>query len=260
MRSLNTKEKEYCRIIEQSKLNDDFLATILKTELPHCSIEIDPQTGIVSWYQGNKEKIHIIITGTPGEDGMKVEIENATKATEVIVTLVNLLKLLESEGLILAFNSKWKSLPRALGRDVSQYSTNLKSEVLDEEIGRAMTEYAKKGIIVTEDFRRFVKRGFVTAKDARERNLSIWTGLSAVGSMIAAIAACISTWLSYYQLHQNQSYSIGTVEKGRGEAKLVDTTKVQILNLTSPIKMADTTKIQQKAPPSTKGNVSPKIR
>lgn len=190
MRVLSKLEQEICnKVLKGSKSPNNFLANILDPWLGGVKIKITDTPLKVEF-----------LYNVPGNNS-PIEFEDIVpkmgEISVLILTSVNLIKMLEKEGYIMLLQSTNNfPQPYEFGNAVSG-SDNVYYEFVDDNISNLLAEYVKKEIYITEEFNHFCANNFIPRDELRHsKQLRSTKGILRV----AITALIINTLALLYQL------------------------------------------------------------
>lgn len=204
MRRLSPEEKRIARLINDGKGNS--LAILLDPFLLGVRISITEQPHDV-------ELLFETQSAVPTSDEESIIVEKIRRLSIEIVTVVNLINLLEKENYIILYQPARTDYPIEIGRGAFNLPST-SSRVFDPKITDLLIDYATKDIIATAELSAFVKHGFITRDEQRYR---IQLCVSSIAIVIALFAALtnfgFNLWTKLTGGTQIQQDQIDTVTK-----------------------------------------------
>ncbi len=170
MRSLNKEEQLFCKRILQGNGDNNYIGNIIDDKLENVRIVMDRQNSSVEIRVTTSTQIPSAI------DFDYVKKRNA-EVCELILEVVNLIKLLEKEHYIMTLRrANQVQNPMSMGRGCANLSF-IKSEIPDSNITKLLIEYCEKEIYITEEFRQFCNRGFIARDEQRfQKQINLTNG------------------------------------------------------------------------------------
>lgn len=192
MRELSPFEQNLFRRICTGKGN---LANLLDPFLERVRIKFNRKTNQVEIFVETSK-------ATPDEDEIGIVLGIIEKTTEVIITAVSLIKLLEKEGYIFLYtNANDQDVIGEFGQGYTKESS-ISNSFPDTKISELIIEYCSKEIIVTEEARAYLDNGFITREEKRHRQNQKSTNrnikISRWAVTIAIVALLGETGFNFY--------------------------------------------------------------
>ena len=160
MRSLNKEERQFCNSILQGNGNNNYIGNIIDDKLDNVRIVMNRQYSSV-------EILVTISNQSPTDEDLNYVKKRNTEVCELILEVVNLIQLLEKEHYIMTLRrANQFQNPMSMGRGVVNLPC-ISSDIPDSNITNLLIEYCEKEIYVTEEFRLFCNRGFISRDEQR---------------------------------------------------------------------------------------------
>lgn len=209
MRKLNKIEEKFCRRILEREIianKNDYeknnLSFVLAPELTEFRLHGQKEGDNYSvTLQSDNSKTIVQINPDTGlrEQTATFTPKKIKNSISSIITAIHLIRMLEKEGYLLLFQED----PLEDTFDVGSAKINeqimyMTSSIYDEKINGSIIEYLFKDIIVTEEFKRFCKRGFI-ARDEQRFKYQIRTALTAL--IVATAAGLSNLYFNYIRSH-----------------------------------------------------------
>lgn len=186
MRLLNSYEQQICLRILNGDGNNNYLGNLIDDRLDGVRISItrNPQMVDLLFTTQNAQPI-------PAE--IDASIERMREISVEILTVVNLITLLEKDGYIMLLQ-RTNQVPNTstFGRGVSNMPF-ISSAFSDTKISQLLLEYYLKEIYVTKEFRRFCRSNFIARDEQRYRRQITVTSTALV---VAALALVTNTFFN----------------------------------------------------------------
>lgn len=190
MRILSLEEQDICQRILNGSGDNNFLGNILYHRLGGISIAVRRSTKKV-------ELLYTTQNQMPTLDEQQGAIDKIGEIQILILTTVNLIKLLEKEGYIMLIRRTTNV------NDYSEYGQAIKnlpkigSDFADDKISELLIEYIDKEIYATEEFKVFCENEYIARDELRYRNqLKRTTGIL----FVAVIALLLNTGVFVYSI------------------------------------------------------------
>jgi hypothetical protein len=193
MRQLSTFEQQLMRRMKEGQGNN----------LPNL---IDPfLEGIRIIFNRQESHVEILAESTqpqPEDDEVQQILDRINTTSEIVVSAVNLLNLLEREGYIIIYTAA-----NQIDNQVTfgQGAVNLPSvsyEFPDERISELLIKYSTQEIVFTPEADEYVERNFITRDEQRHReNISLTKksiSIAWVGVAIAVISSTVGIGFDIY--------------------------------------------------------------
>lgn len=203
MRSLNKEEQQFCDRILQGNGNNNYIGYIIDDKLDNVRIVMNRQNSSV--------QIRVTISSqNPTDEDFSYVKERNTEVCELILEVVNLIQLLEKEHYIMTLRrANQFQNPMSMGRGIVNLPC-ISSDIPDSNITNLLIEYCEKEIYVTEEFRLFCNRGFISRDEQRfqkQIKLTYWA------LIISILALLFNTGFNVYtQIINNRN-----IEKNKTE-------------------------------------------
>lgn len=203
MRSLNKEEQQFCDRILQGNGNNNYIGNIIDDKLDNIRIIMNRQNSSV--------QIRVTISSqNPTDEDFSYVKERNTEVCELILEVVNLIQLLEKEHYIMTLRrANQFQNPMSMGRGIVNLPC-INSDIPDSNITNLLIEYCEKEIYVTEEFRLFCNRGFISRDEQRfqkQIKLTYWA------LIISILALLFNTGFNVYtQIINNRN-----IEKNKTE-------------------------------------------
>ncbi|MFN8437824.1 MAG: hypothetical protein U0V72_09300 [Cytophagales bacterium] len=188
MRLFNEKEKEILKLLDLS--NGFKFQTLFSEKILNLKITIDSKSNRIDvryktkFFQPDKDEL--------------VDIDRkSNELFERIYLAVTLVKYFEKEGYISLYRSQTTEDKITIG-DKSLGDCGVLNEINDETIKQLLFEYTDKYLIVTSEFNEFVKNGFISRDEKRQKDsiklawIGIWSaiGTSLISTVFSLITVC----------------------------------------------------------------------
>ena len=203
MRSLNKEEQQFCNRILQGNGNNNYISNIIDDKLDNVRIVMDRQYSCV-------EILVTISNQDPTDEDFKYAIKRYTEVFELILEVVNLIQLLEKEHYIMTMRrANQVQSPMSMGRGCVNLPC-IRCKIPDSNIANLLIEYCEKEIYVTEEFRLFCNRGFISRDEQRfQKQIKLTYG----ALIISTLALLLNTGFNVYtQIINNRN-----IEKNKTE-------------------------------------------
>jgi len=200
MRILSSEEQDLCKRILDGSGDNNYLSNIIYHRLGGISIAVRRSTKKVELLYTTQNRI-------PTAEEQQGAIDKIGEIQVLILTTVNLIRLLEKEGYIMLIRRT---------TNVSDYSEfgqavvnlpKIGSDFADDKISELLIEYVDKEIYATEEFKVFCENGYIARDEQRYRNqLRRTSGIL----IVAIIALLLNTGAFIYTIFKtdNQKISI----------------------------------------------------
>ena len=203
MRSLNKEERQFCNSILQGNGNNNYIGSIIDDKLDNVRIVMNRQYSSV-------EILVTISNQSPTDEDLNYVKKRNTEVCELILEVVNLIQLLEKEHYIMTLRrANQFQNPMSMGRGIVNLPC-ISSDIPDSNITNLLIEYCEKEIYVTEEFRLFCNRGFISRDEQRfqkQIKLTYWA------LIISILALLFNTGFNVYtQIINNRN-----IEKNKTE-------------------------------------------
>ena len=203
MRSLNKEEQQFCDRILQGNGNNNYIGNIIDDKLDNVRIVMNRQNSDV-------EILVTVSNQSPTAEDYNYAIKRYTEVFELILEVVNLIQLLEKEHYIMTLRrANQFQNPMSMGRGIVNLPC-ISSDIPDSNITNLLIEYCEKEIYVTEEFRLFCNRGFISRDEQRfqkQIKLTYWA------LIISILALLFNTGFNVYtQIINNRN-----IEKNKTE-------------------------------------------
>jgi len=189
MRILSDTEKDLCRRILKGKNGYNVIPNIIDDKLQQVLISIDKSS--------NKVEIIFPVRSIQlkNEDTQTI-IERINDVSLLIVTICNLIALLEKEGYIMTVNQATEPNTKSkFGQGTGNMPNNVSHRFPDRKVNDLLVEYVDKNIIITPEFERFCKKGFI-ARDEQRFTRQIRLAYCAFGVALFAALVNVSSKFS----------------------------------------------------------------
>lgn len=203
MRSLNKEEQQFCNRILQGNGNNNYIGNIIDDKLDNVRIVMNRQNSSV--------QICVTISSqNPTDEDISYVIKRNTEVCELILEVVNLIQLLEKEHYIMTLRrANQFQNPMSMGRGIVNLPCS-SSDIPDSNITNLLIEYCEKEIYVTEEFRLFCNRGFISRDEQRfQKQIKLTYG----ALIISIFALFFNTSFNVYTLIINNR----NIEKNKTE-------------------------------------------
>lgn len=190
MRILSLEEQDLCQRILNGSGNNNFLSNIIYHRLGGISIAI----------RRNPEQVKLfysIQNTLPTENEQQGAIDKINEIQVLILTTVNLIKLLKKEGYIMLIRRTTNV------ENLSQFGQaivnmpKIESDFADDKISKLLIKYIDKEIYVTEEFKVFCANDYLARDEQRYRNqLKRTTGIL----LVAFFALLLNTAVFVYSI------------------------------------------------------------
>lgn len=203
MRSLNKEEQQFCNRILQGNGNNNYIGNIIDDKLDNVRIVMNRQNSSV------QIRVTISSQNHTDEDTSYV-IKRNTEVCELILEVVNLIQLLEKEHYIMTLRrANQFQNPMSMGRGIVNLPS-ISSDIPDSNITNLLIEYCEKEIYVTEEFRLFCNRGFISRDEQRfQKQIKLTYG----ALKISILALLFNIGFNFYTLIINNR----NIEKNKTE-------------------------------------------
>ncbi|MCJ7481576.1 MAG: hypothetical protein MUO31_01275 [Thermodesulfovibrionales bacterium] len=190
MRYLSQREKEL--IVKLKNIDRKDIPTLLDPYLDRMRIVPNKGEGKVELqFQTHKKE--------PSEIELGEIEEKINTISKIIVTLINLLALLEREGYIQFFEEA-NIIPNGIGFGrIVKDEPYLSFEFPDKGVAKLFREYAFKQIIFTEEMIWFIQNSFITRDEKRHRQSMKLAWISIWISIIIGVASIVIGIISNYK-------------------------------------------------------------
>lgn len=178
MRNLGEAEKHLCRkMLTQSFHDENKLSKLIEDQLVDTKVYISKAHNIINLHIDKQLE-------REGQGGVRTIDEKATadkiySTQELLVTSVNLIKMLEKDNYILLAQMGDEEGDIEFGSSFLHNDLVFIMRLPDEEVLKLIRQYAFKRILITEEFRQFVKRGFI-GRDVQRADRQWVTTLGAI--------------------------------------------------------------------------------
>lgn len=203
MRSLNKEEQQFCNRILQGNGNNNYIGNIIDDKLDNVRIVMNGQNSSV--------QIRVTISSqNPTEEDFSYVKKRSTEVCELILEVVNLIQLLEKEHYIMTLRrANQFQNPMSMGRGIVNLPC-ISSDIPDSNITNLLIEYCEKEIYVTEEFRLYCNRGFISRDEQRfQKQIKLTYG----ALIISIFALFFNTSFNVYTLIINNR----NIEKNKTE-------------------------------------------
>jgi len=203
MRSLNKEERQFCNSILQGNGNNNYIGNIIDDKLDNVRIVMNRQYSSV-------EILVTISNQSPTDEDLNYVKKRNTEVCELILEVVNLIQLLEKEHYIMTLRrANQFQNPMSMGRGIVNLPC-ISSDIPDSNITNLLIEYCEKEIYVTEEFRLFCNRGFISRDEQRfQKQIKLTYG----ALIISILALLFNTGFNVYtQIINNRN-----IEKNKTE-------------------------------------------
>jgi hypothetical protein len=196
MRILSVEEQDLCKRMLNGSGNNNYLGNLIYHRLAGISIAVQRSTKKVVLLYTTRNKM-------PTSDEQQKAIDNIGEIQVLILTTVNLIKLLEKEGYIMLIRRTTNV------NDYSEFGQavfnlpKISSYFADDKISELLIEYVDKEIYATEEFKVFCENNFIARDEQRYRTQIRRT----TGILIVAISALLlNTGVFVYSIFKPYNY------------------------------------------------------
>ena len=198
MRQLNTEEKRFCQLIHDKKGTN--MLTIIDDKLVGVRIRIQRKPELLKFlFEAQNE--------TPDNADLISAVDRLQVLGVDVITIANLLKMLQDEGYIILYE-RANTIENEV--DYGQGAVNAPSlpyRFPDDKLSSLFIEYSSKDIIVTPEFERFIKEGYIS-RDEQRYQTQIRTATTALMTSrkalrVSTIALCVATLIGTINLLYN---------------------------------------------------------
>lgn len=180
MRLLSNNEQDLCRRILNGDGSNNYLGNIIDHKLDGVRISLTSNPN-------NVDLLFTIQNASPTQEETEMVIKRVPQITVEILTVVNLINLLEKEGYIMLLQQVTQVPQKSvLGRGISNLHS-IKSDFADVKISELLIDYSTKEIFITEEFRQFCARNFIARDEQRFREQIARTHWALAITVIALI-------------------------------------------------------------------------
>jgi hypothetical protein len=202
MRTLSLEEQDLCQRMLNGNGNDNYLSNVIYNRLGGISIGIRRSTKKV-------ELLYTTQNQMPTNDEQQNSIDKIGEIQVLILTIVNLIKLLEKDGYIMLIQ-KTNHIEdyEKFGQAISNLPY-IRSDFADDKISELLIEYVNKEIYVTEEFKVFCSNNYIARDEQRYQNqIKRTTGIL----IVAIIALLLNTGVFIYSTFKSDNKK-DTIEK-----------------------------------------------
>jgi hypothetical protein len=186
MRLLSKNEQDICLRILNGDGDNNYLGNIIDHKLEGVRISITRNPV-------NVELLFTISKPIPTEEETSWTIERMREISVEILTVVNLINLLEKDGYIMLLQrTNQLSNNSTFGQGIGNLPA-ISSHFVDQKVSQLLIEFTTKEIFVTEEFRRFCRKKFVARDEQRfRRQIAVTTS----ALIVAGLALIVNTTIN----------------------------------------------------------------
>jgi len=170
MRALSKEEQDLCNRILKNSGRNNFIGNIIDDKLSNILIELKrPKKELI---------IHYPIQSTDISSEVQEKlIERIEEISELILTTVNLIKMLVEEGYIMLLQRGSEDKTTKFGRGIGNIES-VTYDFKDLALIELFTKYSNKEIYATKEFEHFCNDKFIPRQEKRiKRQTNIATGI-----------------------------------------------------------------------------------
>ncbi len=185
MRLLSEEEKELCKIMLQNEGKHNYIGNLIDHKLGGVCIEYNLQNSTL--------KLLANISNSQNFSNEEFDSINShfIRISNLILTTANLIKLLESEGYIMLIQRAGNLQSQSKFGNCIGNMDLIGSDFPDVNVSKIFIEYLHKDIVVTDEFRDFIKHNFIPRDERRFRRQNL-------NSMIALTLAFLGIAYNVY--------------------------------------------------------------
>ncbi|WP_342086076.1 hypothetical protein [Dyadobacter sp. OTU695] len=188
MRALNEKEIRICEQLRESEEPLNFIFDFLEWNLGDFVMRIEYADTL------KEGKVKVFYEGSLQQYGtVSSKMDAYYNEIREIITIIQLIRLLENEGLVTIYTSvKLRGFTNIGSREINDDSKYF--EFPDPEISALILRYATKQVLLTAEFNAFVANGYITQEEFRARRSekisrnALWVGIIALIISFLALA------------------------------------------------------------------------
>jgi len=207
MRRLNKNEQDLCLRILNGDGNNNYLGNLIDHKLNGVRISLTRNPP-------NVDLLFTIQNAMPTDEEAEIVIDRVQEISVEILTVVNLINLLEKDGYIMLLQRTNQVDNNSIfGRGIGNMPA-ITSHFADRKISELLIDYTTKEIFVTEEFRQFCKHNFVARDEQRFRRQILITTTALVVATLALVVNTVFNLLPKFtggtKIKQEQIESIRT--------------------------------------------------